>query len=540
VAECTSGTLSSSCDNALVRPTSVSTTVSWLACFVNHFRCGSSSFSVPRTSVLQLSNKKHLIPSIVSSYQSSLQSTTPPCFEIAKMSDSAHATNLNYYNQSSPGRPLIGVSSLNITTPTSITTAQLSNSNPDEPQPITRLVYLLLFLLPAEAVLANLLLICVLLRDRRFQKSLSAKYFVLSLSVSDLLVSLIIMPFGVISIVRSQWVFGSFWCELWQTLDYFACTASIFNLCAITSDRYLAISQPIRYSMLCSRRRLRIVIGSVWLAAALVTFPPMIAHQLGLFKLCPSEVCPQCATLFFEPTYVIVSGIISFFIPSALMLAVNYRTHAIARRQIAAYRQGAKTTSGQPLLRINFPNRSMISASGNLHSNNGVVGALDSPRSRWLLMMQQNNHTATSQKVSGGGAGSGGGGASSPVCATPNSATGSDSFRSHQTVAPRSSSHSTGSAQTASSVHHFVLLSTEYKATKTLGLVMGVFFVSWLPYYIVFVVMPFCSVCLPREDLVSPITLWLGWANSGMNPIIYGCLSKKIRRQLRQLLTGSR
>lgn len=455
----------------------------------------------------------------------------------------------------------------------------------DHLQPTTHLIYLLLFLLPAEAVLANLLLICVLLRDRRFQKSLSAKYFVLSLSVSDLLVSLIIMPFGVISIVRSQWVFGSFWCELWQTLDYFACTASIFNLCAITSDRYLAISQPIRYSLLCSRRRLLIVIGSVWTAAALLTFPPMIAHQLGLFELCESDRCPNCATLFFEPTYVIVSGIISFFIPSALMLAVNYRTHAIARRQIAAYRRGAKSTSGQPLLRINFPARSTINHNppashhhpthsssnslvtssttpvagiGNNQNNQNSPSAAvnhiltDSPRSKWLLMMY-NHHSSNSSQPSYGNqkslirghtpvtatdSNTTRSSSPKPTCSTPNA--GNGSYRSHPMVTGQGSSHSTGSVQTTASVHHFVLLSTEYKATKTLGLVMGVFFVCWLPYYIVFVVMPFCHDCLFKEELVSPITLWLGWANSGMNPIIYGCLSKKIRRQLRQLLTGSR
>ena len=92
----------------------------------------------------------------------------------------------------------------------------------------------------------------------------------------------------------------------------------------------------------------------------------------------------------------------------------------------------------------------------------------------------------------------------------------------------------------SSSVHHFVLLSTEYKATKTLGLVMGVFLISWMPYYIVFCLTPFCSVCLSIEKIIVPITLWLGWANSGMNAIICFGLSKKLRRQLRQLLTGSR
>jgi len=52
--------------------------------------------------------------------------------------------------------------------------------------------------------------------------------------------------------VLRYWPFGAMWCRIWLAIDVWLCTASIFNLCAISLDRYIAISRPVKYPAVMS------------------------------------------------------------------------------------------------------------------------------------------------------------------------------------------------------------------------------------------------------------------------------------------------
>ena len=58
----------------------------------------------------------------------------------------------------------------------------------------------------------------------------------------------------------------------------------------------------------------------------------------------------------------------------------------------------------------------------------------------------------------------------------------------------------------------------ERRAAKTLAIIVGVFIWCWLPFFIVNVAGPFCK-CIPKA--LSNSFVWLGYANSVLNPIIY-------------------
>ncbi|XP_073321726.1 adrenoceptor beta 3a [Pagrus major] len=72
----------------------------------------------------------------------------------------------------------------------------------------------------------------------------------------------------------------------------------------------------------------------------------------------------------------------------------------------------------------------------------------------------------------------------------------------------------------------------EHKALKTLGIIMGTFTVCWLPFFVANIISAFQSVSSER---IFRLLNWLGYINSGLNPIIY-CRSPEFRTAFKSLL----
>uniref|UniRef100_A0A671Q6I5 5-hydroxytryptamine receptor 7 n=1 Tax=Sinocyclocheilus anshuiensis TaxID=1608454 RepID=A0A671Q6I5_9TELE len=77
----------------------------------------------------------------------------------------------------------------------------------------------------------------------------------------------------------------------------------------------------------------------------------------------------------------------------------------------------------------------------------------------------------------------------------------------------------------------------EQKAAATLGIVVGAFTICWLPFFLLSTARPFicgteCS-CVPLW--VERTLLWLGYANSLINPFIYAFFNRDLRTTYRSL-----
>ncbi|CAG5993522.1 unnamed protein product [Menidia menidia] len=100
------------------------------------------------------------------------------------------------------------------------------------PKRIALICFLSLVML--MSVLGNLL---VMSECSSIIMKIKTNYFIVSLAFADLLVSVLVMPFGAIELVHQHWIYGETFCLVRTSLDVLLTTASILHLCCIALDR---------------------------------------------------------------------------------------------------------------------------------------------------------------------------------------------------------------------------------------------------------------------------------------------------------------
>jgi hypothetical protein len=78
-------------------------------------------------------------------------------------------------------------------------------------------------------------------------------------------------------------------------------------------------------------------------------------------------------------------------------------------------------------------------------------------------------------------------------------------------------------------------LKQQRRAAKKLGILVLAFLITWMPYSIAFIVIAFCPECI-SINLYST-TIWLGYLNSSINPILYPLCSNSFRTAFHQMFS---
>lgn len=76
---------------------------------------------------------------------------------------------------------------------------------------------------------------------------------------------------------------------------------------------------------------------------------------------------------------------------------------------------------------------------------------------------------------------------------------------------------------------------SDHKAAITVGVIMGVFLICWVPFFCVNIVAAFCKTCIAGQTF--KILSWLGYSNSAFNPIIYSIFNTEFRAAFKRILT---
>ena len=356
-------------------------------------------------------------------------------------------------------------------------------TNPPEEQYASVLLVLLVIL----TVVGNSLVVIAIGRFKELRTV--TNYMILSLAIADLAIGVFVMPINISNEVLHYWPLGQPMCDLWHSVDVLASTASILNLCIISLDRYWAVTEPISYPRLMSKKRGILCISIVWICSILISFPTILWWRLV------DDIVPKQCHFTTDTVYLLISSMISFYIPVAVMVAVYIKIFLVIKQQSKQYNETLRAHRGGEGSERNLPkpNQSPISEveletmpsvsdlqySGNDNGNPGPeqMTTSDTETSNLKLLIQQ-----------------------------------------HRPLEKKRISSS----------------SNEIKVARTLGLVLGVFLIFWLPFFVCNLIFAVCEECMTEKIFI--FVTWLGHVNSGVNPVIYALSMKEMRRAFISIL----
>ncbi|CAF1565467.1 unnamed protein product [Rotaria sp. Silwood1] len=81
-----------------------------------------------------------------------------------------------------------------------------------------------------------------------------------------------------------------------------------------------------------------------------------------------------------------------------------------------------------------------------------------------------------------------------------------------------------------------ISLTRERRLSRTLGIIISVFLLCWLPFFVVYILSAFIDVSIYVKEPLPTLALWLGYINSACNPIIYTVFNVEFRTAFKRLL----
>ncbi|XP_049782556.1 tachykinin-like peptides receptor 86C [Schistocerca cancellata] len=146
------------------------------------------------------------------------------------------------------------------------------------------------------AAAGNATVIWIVLAHRRMRTV--TNYFLVNLSVADLLMALLNCAFNFAFMLNSDWPFGVVYCSVNNFVANVTVSSSAFTLAAISLDRYMAIVKPLQHRM--TRRRALLALLAVWMASALLAAPCLVfsttnVRTYNVVFLCVTYLVPVTA-----------------------------------------------------------------------------------------------------------------------------------------------------------------------------------------------------------------------------------------------------
>ncbi|XP_065121198.1 trace amine-associated receptor 13c-like [Paramisgurnus dabryanus] len=190
------------------------------------------------------------------------------------------------------------------------------------------ILYIFVSAISMLTVFLNLLVIISISHFKKLHTP--TNLLILSLAVSDLIVGLIVMPVQGIKLIDSCWYFGETFCSLFPYFLYVVISASLGNLIIISVDRYIAVTDPLRYPTRVTNIRTIFCIVMIWFWS-LIFGIIILSH--ATFPTDKSQNCLGECRLVVKFEYFITDLMVTFIGPCCTILSLYLRILCIAKQQ---------------------------------------------------------------------------------------------------------------------------------------------------------------------------------------------------------------
>ncbi|XP_077632212.1 trace amine-associated receptor 6 [Crocuta crocuta] len=182
------------------------------------------------------------------------------------------------------------------------------------------------------AVFGNLLVVISILHFKQLHSP--TNFLIASLACADFLVGVTVMPFSMVRSVESCWYFGSSFCTFHTCCDVAFCYSSLFHLCFISIDRYIAVTEPLVYPTKFTVSVSGRCIGISWILPLVYSGAVFYtgAYDDGLEELSSALNCVGGCQTVVNQNWVLID-FLSFFIPTLVMIILYSNIFLVARQQ---------------------------------------------------------------------------------------------------------------------------------------------------------------------------------------------------------------
>ncbi|XP_075968410.1 trace amine-associated receptor 13c-like [Anarhichas minor] len=193
------------------------------------------------------------------------------------------------------------------------------------------LIYILFYSISLLTAALNLLVIISISHFKQLHTP--TNLLLLSLSVSDFFIGLLM--FFQIVLIDGCWSFGDVMCTVLLYLTYIITSASVGTMVLISVDRYVAICEPLHYSIKINQKRVQVCVCLCWICS--VIYQSLILQDVLKQPVRHNSCFGECIVVI---NYIagLADLIVSFIVPITVIVVLYMRVFVVAVSQARAMR----------------------------------------------------------------------------------------------------------------------------------------------------------------------------------------------------------